>query len=116
MSNIREKHGLIFNKEDIYRPTNILVKLLRKIFYDNKITYEYVDEVTELYYKQHNASVPYLSIAKSNLRNAILNENVLTWKTFEKILDIVLNGLVIEIDIKVMFEKSETTDNYSIIR
>lgn len=101
-------NDLVFDSQDILSVEFILIKLMRQIFYTNKITVNQLHEKITLYYQARNVSNYSISMAKYNLLDAINNDKVLTWKKFENILKIVFDSIITKFDIELLDISSET--------
>jgi len=83
--------GLIFKEEDINNSPNTLVKLLRAVFYENEITYEYLNEKIVSYHKSPSDGIPTrlpVEEFRSNMIDAILDPYSVTFPKFRKALSI----------------------------
>jgi len=112
--NILNKSKLIFNEEDIYKASNLLVRLIRKIFVANKITYNSFDNKIDEYYRlKRNASNLSVSIMRHNLLNPVL-EDSLTFKGMNKIINILFNSTITSIEINILEEGSNVENSYKV--
>jgi len=78
----KQPDELIFNKEDTLSVINILSKLLRKIFYNKKITYNGFSELHEEYSLSIGLNKKEIYYDRNNLIEGMSNDN-LTFRTFK---------------------------------
>jgi hypothetical protein len=91
---------LIFTEEDIGRAEHLLVRLLRIIFVQKKITYGMFNEkVLEFCENNGIKSQSIITSTKYRYLDIIRNPKTITWKSFEHLLQIICGLGIKEISI-----------------
>lgn len=108
-----ENGDLVFTENDLYATTNILSKLLRKIFIERHVTYSKLAEMHRDYMLKVGASTSMINYNWNNLKKAIAKDT-LTFNMFLYVVTTIMNLRISNIGIQIEEEGKEELQTYEL--
>jgi len=104
MSNLTSdnKSKLLFNEDDVNAATHQLTRCLRRLFFEKGVTEEMFNDKFNAYFHNLGPDDRFWYNRTLEIRNIVMANSFLTFKTFELLIRVVLECKVTKVDVELM--------------